>query len=305
MIQPITKLVQITPPTADALRSFNLTDKSGMFALRDQLESDIDEWCRKAFDDGPRSHLGASLIGADCDRHIWYSWRWFKHKIFPGRMQRLFQDGHWYEDRIIEMLRGIGCTYTQVTEDGQQQTISAVDGHFGGSTDGLMLLPERYGMGAIPFLGEFKTANDKSFSKFHDVEFSKPQHWAQTSVYGFKNGLRYGFYFVVNKNDADMKIELLQLDWALAERLINKADWIIHSLVPPPKISANPSYFACKFCDHHKVCQLGEAPDVNCRTCKHSEPIADKQWRCNRWNIAIPNKKAMLAGCTGHELIVT
>lgn len=305
MIQPITKLVQITPPTAEALRNFNLSDTYGRTALRDQLESDIDEWCAKAFDDGPRTHLGASLIGHECDRHIWYTWRWFKHFIHTGMMQRLFQDGHHYEDRFIQMLRGIGCTYTQVTEDGQQQRISAVEGHFGGSTDGMLTLPPRYGLFPA-FLGECKTINKKGFSAFHDVENSKPQHWAQACVYGYMRGLQYAIYFLVGKDDADIAVEVLVLDWELAKRLINKGEWIIRSLAPPPRITNNPSDYRCKMCDHYKLCQLGTVqPDINCRTCKHSQPIENKQWRCNRWNILIPTKEAMLAGCSAHELIVT
>lgn len=303
MIQAITKVVQITPVSPQEAAQFDLTTASGRFNLADRLHNDLDEWCAKAFDDGPRTHLGASVIASECDRHIWYSWRWFKHKVFSGRMQRLFQDGHWYEERFIEMLRGISCTVTQVSETGEQIRIHAVQGHFGGSTDGSAFLPPSYGI-AENFLTEFKTSNDKIFNKFHDVENSKPQHWGQMCVYGFKLGIKYALYFIVNKNDSDLLIEVVELDWEYAQRLIDKGEWIIYSPVPPAKLSDNPSDWRCKMCDHHSVCHMGVVPDVNCRTCKYSQPIDNKQWQCNRWNVVIPGQAEALSACNAYERVV-
>lgn len=272
-------------------------------SLAEQLQKDIDEWCSKAFDDGPRSHLGASIIGRECERHLWYTWRWIKHKIFSGRMQRLFQDGHWYEDRIIEILRGIGCTVSQVGEDGNQHRIYAVQGHFGGSSDGKVTLPARYGQFPV-FLTEFKTINANGFVKFHDVKNDKSEHWDQMCVYGVRLVIQYAIYFLVGKNDADLIIEVVELDWEHGERLISKGQRIIYMQEPPPRITNNPSDYRCKQCDHHGVCFMGVVPDVNCRSCRHSSPIDNKAWTCRRWNATIPSKQAMLEACPGYERLV-
>jgi len=218
-------------------------------------------------------------------------------------MQRLFQDGHHYEDRLIQMLRGIGCEVSQVTEAGEQHRIYAVGGHFGGSTDGAMKLPPRY-MLDMPFLAEFKTANAKSFAEMHDVAHSKPQHWSQMCVYGFKLGLRYAIYFFVGKNDADLKVEVVELDWALAQAEIAKGERLILSHVPPARLSENPSDYRCKMCDSHSVCHMGQPPDVNCRTCVSSQPMDDAKWKCNRWNIEIPGKAEALQACTSYQRLV-
>ena len=306
MIQPITKLVTISPLLDHEQQRLRLDTVDGRFSIAEQLQKDIDEWCKQAFDDGPRTHLGASIIGNECDRATWYTFRWFKHKIHSARMYRLFQDGHWYEERFIEMLRGIGCQVHQVTEDGEQHHIYAVQGHFGGSTDGAATLPERYGLIATlgEFLLEFKTINTSGFSSFHDVQHSKPQHWGQMCVYGVKRGLRYAIYIIVNKNDSDMYIEVAELDWELGNRLIQKGEHIIYSTFAPPKLSQNPSDYRCKMCDYHKLCQMREvAPDVNCRSCKHSSPIDNKEWYCNQWNSVIPSKQAMIKGCQAYELL--
>lgn len=306
MIEPVTKLIQITAPSDLERNTLRLDTADGRFSLADRLQKDIDDWCAQAFDDGPRSHLGASIIGGMCDRHTWYTWRWFKHKVFSGRMQRLFQDGHWYEERYIQMLEGIGCTVSQVNEQGTQHRIYAVQGHFGGSLDGKLLLPDRYGPAVqTTFLSEFKTANHKLFTALTHLEEDKEQHWAQMCVYGVKMQIRYGIYFVVNKNDADLKVFVVELDWALGQRLIDKGEWIIKSPTPPPRISNNPSDWRCKMCDHHGVCMMGERPDVNCRSCQHSEPIDEKQWRCRLWNATIPSKEAIIAACPSHQFIQT
>jgi hypothetical protein len=302
LIQPITKLVTISPIPQTEL-PYRLDSADGRFLLADRIHKDIDEWCQQAFDDGPRTHLGASIIGHECVRYCWYTFRWFKHKIFSGRMQRLFQDGHWYEDRLIQMLRGIGFTVEQVNEKGEQIRIYAVSGHFGGSSDGSATLPERYGL-PDRFLMEFKTANKKWFADFHDVAHSKPQHWTQMCVYGLKRQIRYGIYFLVGKDNADLKIEVVELDWELAQRELNKGEWVILSSVAPARLSNDPSNWKCKMCDYHGVCHMSVKPDVNCRTCRHSQPVDDAGWRCNRWNIAIPGKEQALLACSSHEMLV-
>ncbi len=73
-----------------------------------QIKDAIDAYCAEAYDDGHRTHLGASLIGHECSRHLWYVFRWVRHERFPPRMLRLFNRGHREEARFIEWLRGIG-----------------------------------------------------------------------------------------------------------------------------------------------------------------------------------------------------
>ena len=59
-----------------------------------------------------RPHLGASQIGEDCLRKLFYSFRHCSSPNFIGRMQRLFNTGKIEEDRVINDLRNIGvCVY--------------------------------------------------------------------------------------------------------------------------------------------------------------------------------------------------
>ena len=47
-----------------------------------------------------REYLGLSAMGSDCDRAIWYSFRWaVPPEGHDGRMLRLFETGHREEAR--------------------------------------------------------------------------------------------------------------------------------------------------------------------------------------------------------------
>jgi hypothetical protein len=83
-----------------------------------------------------REHLGASQIGHQCDRYLWYVFRWVNLPTFNGRLLRLFGTGKREEPRVYEELRGIGVELH--TEDsGKQIECRDASGHFGGSIDGI------------------------------------------------------------------------------------------------------------------------------------------------------------------------
>ncbi len=110
-----------------------------------------------------RAHLGASIIGRKCSREVWYSFRWTTAKKFDGRMLRLFNRGHLEEPRMVALLLMIGCKVYQYDDNKKQFRISGHKKHYGGSLDAVIVgcpdIPDH------PILGEFKTHNDKSFTK--------------------------------------------------------------------------------------------------------------------------------------------
>jgi hypothetical protein len=298
MVEAQQRLVQITPPTEAVKHAIaQLDTDEGRRELAALLLRDIDEWCVKQYDDGPRSHLGASVIGGKCRREIWYGFRWFLYKIHSGRMQRIFQRGHREEDIVISYLRGIGCTLEQVNAAGEQIRIYAVNHHFGGSSDGSAFLPESYGL-PHQFLVEFKTVKDGNYDKVKDIRKDKMQHWVQMCIYGYKRGIRYGIYFFVNKDDDRLFIQVVELDWTLAQMKISEADYIIHTQQAPPRISNKPDWWECKMCDFYGLCQLKtDKPTKSCRTCVYSQPITDGYWQCNYHKQVIPDKESQALGC--------
>lgn len=290
-MQNTLKPVELSPIHPDELVQFRLDTVAGRDLIAERIHKDIDEWCQKQYDDGPRSHLGASIIGHKCQRYIWFSFRWMYYKVFDGRMQRLFQRGHLEETRIFEWLQGIGFTTKSINSDGKQIRVAFAEGHGGGSLDGVGALPTRYGPAAgLLILLEMKTQKDKKFSLLQGsgVQKEKPMHYAQASVYGRRYGLHYCLYVAVNKENDDLNVEVIELDWNLADAELAKAESIINAQFPPPRISENPSYWECKFCDAAAICHMGAPVKKNCRSCRYSEAMPNKEWKCNRWNAIIP-----------------
>lgn len=59
-------------------------------------------------DTGFRNHLGASSIGNECLRALWYTFRWATRAKHKASLLRLFNRGHREEERFIGYLKSIG-----------------------------------------------------------------------------------------------------------------------------------------------------------------------------------------------------
>lgn len=254
-------------------------------------------------EDSPfRTHLGASMIGRECAREIWYGFRWAKKPKFDGRMLRLFNRGHLEEGRFIAMLLMIGMRVFQQDENGHQFRISEFGGHFGGSGDGVGVncpdLPE----GEIA-LCEFKTHGEKSFIKLKSVGLreAKPEHYIQMQVYMTKMGYRYGLYVAVNKNNDELYCAIVVNDGVTGESYIDRGRNIIFTTQAPSKICKSAVMFKCKFCDYKEICHYGDDVEINCRTCEHSYPMEDGTWRCRINNDSVLLKEQQLIGCSNYS----
>jgi len=256
-----------------------------------------------AREDHRRGHLGASLIGGECDRALWLSFRWASTPQFDGRMLRLFQTGHMAEARFIADLRRIGVkVYETDTSTNRQVSVSAVGGHFSGSLDGIAIgIPEAPKTWHIL---EFKTHNSKSFAKLKadGVRKAKPQHWAQMQVYMHLSEMTRALYLAVCKDTDELYGERVEHDEAEALKLVAKGQRIVQAARPPERISADPAWFLCRYCDHRATCQAKALPDVSCRTCAWSTPVDDGTWVCDRHEkiLSIGDQKA---ACADHRYI--
>lgn len=234
---------------------------------------------------GHRAHLGASVIGGSCPRDIWYSFRWAKLLKFDGRLLRLFNRGHLEEARFIACLLAIGVEVFQQDATGKQFRINDVDGHFGGSGDGIArgipdLGPDQY------VLLEFKTHNRKSFDtlKAQGVRSAKPEHYVQMNVYMRKMGLAVALYMAVCKDTDEIHAELVELDPECADMYLERARNIIWLSKPPQGVSDNAGYWECRYCDYRRLCHMGDTSEVdrNCRTCQHGRVAAGGVFECAR-----------------------
>ena len=96
-----------------------------------------------------RSHLGASLIGRECARDLWYTFRWATNRLqrieyhtgdhheehcaqcrtIKARFIRLLNRGNLEEARFVALLQMIGVEVWQHDDSGNQFKISLHGGH--------------------------------------------------------------------------------------------------------------------------------------------------------------------------------
>lgn len=249
-----------------------------------------------------RPHMGASIIGHDCERYIWNTFRWALKAKFPGRLLRLFDTGKREESRLIEELKAIGATVWETDESGNQWRVAACNGHFGGSLDGVAQgLPEAPKSVAVL---EFKTSNHDQFTKLVNkrVAEAKPQHYAQMQVYMGLMEIDRAMYMAVNKDTDDLYCEWVHLDRPTFDGLLAKAQRLIDATEPPQKIGNDASWYQCRFCTFVQVCHGDTAAEANCRTCCHSTPVDDGKWHCGLKHKNLTHAE-QLCGCSEHLMI--
>ncbi len=227
-----------------------------------------------------RSHLGASTIGKECARELWYNFNWATKPSFSPRILRLFNRGHLEEARFIALLEAAGMKVYTGPESGGQFIIKGYRGHFGSALDGAGEdCPDVPG---IPVLLEFKTSAEKGFKQVVNkgVQEVKWEHYVQMQIYMMAYKLTKALYLVVNKNNDDIHGEIVDYDHATAVRYNERAAKIVDATEPPLKISTIPSFFKCKFCDHSDVCHFDIPAERTCRSCIFSSITDDGGWLC-------------------------
>ena len=246
-----------------------------------------------------RPHLGGSQIGNECERALWYQFRWAWSPQFSGRQLRLFETGDREEERIVRNLRDVGVTVWELDPDtGKQVRFEACGGHFALSLDGV---GEGFEESSDPHTLEFKTMNAKNFAtlKKDGVQKSKPVYWAQMQVGMHLSGLKRAYFIAVCKDNDDIYAERVKYDASESIKLIAKAQRIIDAEKPPARLNDNPAFFKCKFCDYQNLCHYEHLAKTNCRTCAHSTAKPDGTWHCADKCGTITYEE-QLAGCKNH-----
>ena len=263
----------------------------------------------------PRPYLGMSAIGEDCERRLWYSFRWCLPAGggFDAKGLANVEDGHRSEDVMAERLRMVpGVELLTIDPTTRRQFgFSDVAGHFRGHCDGVMrgLLqaPKAWhvwehkasdkGPGD---LAKHKAADEKTaLSKWNGTYYAQAvlyMHYAEMPRH----------YITVSSPGGRLPITSARTDAAPEEaaRLIAKAERIIYAPEPLARLSDDPAFYKCKFCPAARVCHTDALPPPNCRTCLHAtpEPDGDGRWSCAKWGADIP-ADAQAEGCERHLYI--
>lgn len=279
----------------------NISPNDPNFAqlIEQRLKQYEAEYSIEKFPAKHRNHLGASSIGEDCWRKLWYQFRWAKLDEADPRMRRLWNRGHREEEIFERFLMWSGFRLRSINEKtGEQYKFSKINGHYGGSTDGICLISFA---GDYPIITEYKTFAHKYFTELKEkkVRLAQPKYFAQLCSYGREFEVRHALFCAVDKDNDEWYWEFVELDWNHAIELEKKANDIIHAEFPPDKINSNPAFWKCKFCTFNGICHFNEPVEKNCRSCINASPVENAKWKCKLYG-EIP-QDFIGVGCGQHK----
>jgi hypothetical protein len=252
-----------------------------------------------------RQYLGMSSIGEECERKLWYGFRQVCVVKFDAKSIKRFEDGHYGEEVQIKRLRMVPGTtlLSHDPETGRQFAYSDHGCHFRGHADGLI-----EGLLQAPktwHVYEHKQVSKEKQKKLEKLkeelgEKSALKAWdetyyAQAQLYMHYSG-HHRHYLTCSspggRHTVSCRTDYVKDD---ALRQIAKAERIIFGERPPPKISDDPAWFRCRWCDFSSVCHEAAPIDRNCRTCAFVTPERDGGWSCIKHDV--------LAPCADHRFI--
>ncbi len=195
----------------------------------------------------PRDYIGASNIGNDCWRQIWYELKGAKRDNPTNKVQRTWDMGKLLENFVINLLKISGVEFEDYQVEGVDRDLPYFKGHF----DGLMVKP--YGV------LEIKTAKDSSFRQFvkHGLKRWSATYYAQIQSYMGMFGVDRAYIIVFNKDTSEFHDDFVEFDADVYEQLKTKAKLIYESQFEPPRINNNPMWFQCKMCSYRTICHNG------------------------------------------------
>lgn len=194
-----------------------------------------------------RDYIGASLIGADCLRQIWYEFKGTKAEEVPTKIRRTWAIGRHLEGLILDWLTEAGVEIVRTWDD----LVSERMPYFKGHIDSVWMKKGK------PFaIIEIKTAKDASFNIFVKKGLCawNPQYYAQVQSYMGMSGIHTAYILVLNKDNSEISDELVTFDEVFYQQLCRKAFLIANTNSIPSKINNSPLWYQCKTCKFNKVC---------------------------------------------------
>jgi hypothetical protein len=111
-----------------------------------------------------------------------------------------------------------------------------------------------------------------------------------------------GYYVCVCKDSEELYAERVHYEREVALTYRGRAEAVIFSPRPLPRINESPAWHVCKMCEHRGVCHEGLPVLTNCRTCTHSVPVPSGGWTCALHHRPL-SEAEQRAGCPEYRVI--
>ena len=206
----------------------------------------IIELSQERIEDDARNYIGASSIGSDCLRQIWYQYKGVKAQSVPPKVRRTWDIGKRLEELVIQWVLYAGMVVERTNVTYHAINVPIFQGHL----DGLIII------GKKKSILEIKTAKDASFTIFvkKGLKSWNPQYYSQIQSYMGMSGIESAFVLVLNKDNSELYDEFVEFDPDHYESLEQKAIMIANAVVSPPRVNGSPLWYQCKICKFSKVC---------------------------------------------------
>jgi len=218
----------------------------------------------RALQEPKRNYLGMSAIGHPCERKLYYDFRSTTRTAHDAATLKRFEDGHRGEALMAERLRLVpGVTlHTLDPNTGYQFGFKDHDGNFRGHMDGAI-----HGLLQAPstwHVWEHKCVKDEKQEKLKKLKASKGEkdafaawdeiYYAQAVLYMHYSGMTRHYLTVSTPGERSTISCRTEENPEAAIRLIEKARRIIEAPYPLARISNDPAWWQCRFCDHQEIC---------------------------------------------------
>lgn len=195
------------------------------------------------------NYVGASNVGSDCLRQIWYQYhcpqKAINHKSNPSGL-----DVHaTLKEATLKMLQ----------KSGIHLILPSVENHF------LLFfdkdLPYFKGHPSALWDKEdaviyIKVTNDSGFKKFKDGGLEKwnPKYYAQVQAYMGMSERPKSYVLCVNKDNSNIHDQTILFEPEYYSQLKMRALFVGETDKPPQRINQSPFYITCKSCKFRNEC---------------------------------------------------
>lgn len=209
-----------------------------------------------------RDYLGASAMGHDCDRHLYYMANGFPQREPHPKALTASQGGYRAEPVIIDRFQKVpGIELISHQPDGTQYEFSDFGGKFKGHPDGFIL-----GLLEAPktwHIFEIKEKEEKFFRALQKLIQEDPkkalekwsyEYYIQAQIYMRKFNLTRHYLVCCTPGAREMVSCRTDLNISVADAMIARAKRIIDMTQPPPREFKDETHFKCRFCAYNMEC---------------------------------------------------
>lgn len=211
----------------------------------------------------PRDYLGGSRLGGPCARALQFEYTNTPvdpDRVITGRKFRIFDRGHDSEARFVRYWQMAGFNLLTEKADGRQFGFSVAKGRIRGHIDGAFTDGPADSF-QFPALWEHKCLGSKGWRKLakDGVKKAYPVYYGQMALYMAYMQLtdNPAVFTAENADTCAIHMEFIEFDGAEAQRLSDRGVKILSMCDAGqllPRITRDPAWFECKFCDYHSTC---------------------------------------------------